>query len=87
MSSLNILATKYNYINFLFKKIINIKITVIYIFLNKFNYLFLYLLQYVKGLVVLYSDLLIELYYTFLFLKKEELKKKYIFFFSLNYLI
>jgi len=87
VSSLNILATKYNYINFLFKKIINIKTIVFYSFLNKLNYYFLYLSQYSKSLVGYYSDLLVELSYTVFFLKKEELKKKYIFIFSLNYLI
>jgi len=87
VSSLNILATKYNYINFLFKKIINIKTIVFYSFLNKLNYYFLYLSQYSKSLVGYYSDLLVELSYTVFFLKKEELKKKYIFSFSLNYLI
>ena len=87
VSSLNILATKYNYINFLFKKIINIKTIVFYSFLNKLNYYFLYLLQYSKSLVSFYSDLLVELSYTVFFFKKEELKKKYIYSFSLNYLI
>lgn len=87
VSSLNILATKYNYINFLFKKIINIKTIVFYSFLNKLNYYFLYLSQYSKSLVGYYSDLLVELFYTVFFFKKEELKKKYIFSFSLNYLI